>query len=128
MNEAEVAAGLARTPKYLYAQRVGNQLFVAGQVPRNADGELVGPGDARAQAAQCLKNLELLLSVHGFALADVRQLVVYVAGEHAQLLAAWNVVTAWFSDQVPPATLLGVARLGYEGQLVEIDATVVKEP
>lgn len=128
MNEAEVAAGLARTPKYLYTRRVGNQLFVAGQVPRNADGELVGPGDARAQAAQCLKNLELLLSVHGFALADVRRLVVYVAGEHAHLLAAWNVVTAWFSDQVPPATLLGVARLGYEGQLVEIDATVVREP
>ena len=47
-------------------------------------------------------------------------------GEQADLSAAWGAVTAHFGGQVPPATLLGVARLGYPGQVVEIDATVVK--
>ena len=126
MNEAEIAAGLAATPGYRYAQCVGNQLFIAGQVPRNAAGELVSPRDAAGQANQCLRNLQLLLSVHGFSITDVRQLVVYVEGDQAQLRDAWGAVTRYFSGQVPPATLLGVGRLGYDGQLVEIDATVIK--
>lgn len=126
MNEAEVAAGLASTPMHRYAQQVGDQLFVAGQVPRNACGELVAPDDAGAQATQCLRNLDLLLSVHGFSITDIRQLVVYVVGDRIQLESAWAAVTAWFAEDVPPATLLGVACFGYEGQLVEIDARVIK--
>ena len=127
MNEAERAAGLPATPQYQYAQRMGNQLFVAGQVPHDAHGRLVGPDDPYAQALQCLNNLSAVMAVHGFSSLDVRQLVVYVVGEQANLSAAWNAVTESFSGQVPPATLLGVARLGYVGQLVEVAATVLKE-
>jgi len=126
MNEAELAAGLPATPQYQYAQRVGNQLFVAGQVPHDAHGRLVGPNDPHAQALQCLNNLSAVMAVHGFSTSDVRQLVVYVVGEHAHMSAAWKAVTKSFNEQVPPATLLGVARLGYAGQLVEVAATVLK--
>jgi enamine deaminase RidA (YjgF/YER057c/UK114 family) len=73
-----------------------------------------------------LNNLSAVMAVHGFSTQDVRQLVVYVVGEHANLSAAWKAVTESFSGQVPPATLLGVARLGYVGQLVEVAATVLK--
>lgn len=126
MNEAELHAGLPLTPHYRYAERVGDQLFVAGQVPNDADGQLIGSEDPNAQASQCLRNLDRLLRVHSFQMTDVRQLVVYVVGDDASLAAAWVAVSAWFAGQVPPATLLGVARLGYVGQLVEIDATVIK--
>jgi enamine deaminase RidA (YjgF/YER057c/UK114 family) len=126
MNEAEYAAGLPATPKYRYADQVGNQLFVAGQVPQDGEGQIVGVDDPAAQATQCLDNLQKILSVHGFAASDIHRLVVYVVGEQANLGVAWSAVRAWFSDDVPPATLLGVARLGYGGQLVEIDATVIK--
>jgi enamine deaminase RidA (YjgF/YER057c/UK114 family) len=126
VNESEAAAGLPATPQYQYAQRVGNQLFVAGQVPHDAQGLLVGPDDPYSQALQCLRNLNTVIGVHGFAPADIRQLVVYVVGEQANLTVAWNAVTEHFNGLVPPATLLGVARLGYVGQLVEVDATVLK--
>jgi enamine deaminase RidA (YjgF/YER057c/UK114 family) len=126
MNEAELNAGLAATPQYRYADRLGNQLFVAGQVPLDSHGHLVGPQDPGAQALQCLRNLERLLAVHEFQAKDIRQLVVYVIGDQASLSAAWSAVAGWFGGQVPPATLLGVAGLGYVGQLVEIDATVIK--
>ncbi|WP_197506390.1 hypothetical protein [Acidovorax sp. RAC01] len=43
MNEAEIAAGLPSTPNHQYAQRVGSQLFLAGQVPQAADGSIVAP-------------------------------------------------------------------------------------
>jgi len=126
VNEAELAAGLPTTAQYQYAQRVGHQLFVAGQVPHDATGQLVGTEDPYVQASQCLANLGTVIAVHGFSVTDIRQLVVYVVGEQAHLSAAWKAVAEFFDGQVPPATLLGVARLGYAGQLVEVDATVIK--
>lgn len=126
MNEAELNAGLSATPQYRYADRPGDRLFVAGQVPLDSHGKLMGSQDPSAQALQCLRNLEQLLAVHEFQVTNIRQLVVYVVGDQASLSAAWSAVAGWFGDQVPPATLLGVARLGYVGQLVEIDATVIK--
>ncbi|MBE9070127.1 RidA family protein [Leptolyngbya cf. ectocarpi LEGE 11479] len=126
MNEAEIKAGLSVTPGYRYAENVGNQLFVAGQVPHDVDGQLVGVDDPYTQSRQCLDNLLKLLAVHGYSVADIRQLVVYVVGQQANLVQAWTAVTEKFSEGVPPATLLGVATLGHEGQLVEIDATVIK--
>lgn len=126
MNEAEIEAGLAVTPGYRYAEKVGNQLFVAGQVPHNADGQLVGPDDACIQARQCLDNLLRLIAVHGYSIEDIRRLMIYVVGQRSNLEQAWMAIVQQFSEGVPPATLLGVAALGHEGQLVEIDATVIK--
>jgi enamine deaminase RidA (YjgF/YER057c/UK114 family) len=126
MNDDEVRAGLAETPGYRYAEVVGSQLFVAGQVPLDASGELTGIGEASIQATTCLENLRVVLGVHGFDVADIRHLVVSVVGDQQNLHDAWAAVRTWFDDVVPPATLLGVNLLGYAGQLVEIDATIVK--
>lgn len=126
MNDDEFAAGLAPTPGYRYADVVGDRLFVAGQVPHDGHGTLVGSGDPHRQTTQCLDNLRTLVGVHGFDLGDVRQLTIYVVGEHEDLTTAWTAATEWFAGPVPPATLLGVSLLGYRDQLVEIDATVVR--
>ena len=134
VNDAEESAGLASTPGYRYADRAGDRLFVAGQVPLDQDGALVGGNDPAVQARTCLDNLELLVGVHDFCIDDIRHLTVYVVGEHQNLLDAWAAVTGWFGhpsrlgDAVPPATLLGVHLLGHGGQLVEIDASVVRRP
>lgn len=122
MNEPELEAGLAPTPGYRYADVVGDELFVAGQVPHDESGTLVGPGDAGHQAAHCLDNLFRLVELHGFAPDDIRRLTVHVVGD--DLAGAWDVVRDRFDGEVPPATLLGAARLGHPGQLVEIDATI----
>jgi enamine deaminase RidA (YjgF/YER057c/UK114 family) len=124
VNDDETAAGLAPTPGYRYADRSGSQLFVAGQVPLDGEGVLVGLGSPEAQASQCLDNLRTLVELHGFTIGDVRQLRIYVVGPHQHLLDAWGAVVGWFAGDVPPATLLGVHMLGYTDQLVEIDATV----
>ena len=126
MNEAEIAAGLASTSSYRYADQVGDRLFVAGQVPLDADRALVGDGDPAAQAGQCLQNLFTLLVLRGFSRNDIHQLTVYVVGPHENLIAAWRAVVAAFDMNVPPATLLGVTVLGHRGQLVEVDAVVAQ--
>ena len=126
MNEIETAAGLPQTSNYCYAKRLGNQLFVAGQVPHDSKAQLVGKDDPSAQATQCLENLRTLLAAHDFDEEDIQQLRVYAVGRHVNLVAAWSAVEKWFNYRVPPATLLGVSQLGYPEQLVEIDATIVK--
>lgn len=128
MNELERSAGLPATANYRYADRVGDELFVAGQVPHNSQRELVGLDDVGAQATKCLDNLSQLIQVYEFELADIRRLIVYVVGEQNNLTTAWSVVTDWFDGVVPPATLLGVNLLGHDRQLVEVDATIRKEP
>jgi enamine deaminase RidA (YjgF/YER057c/UK114 family) len=124
MNEGELAAGLAQTSNYRYADRVGGRLFVAGQVPLDADRNLVGSDDPAAQTRQCLHNLFTLIAHHSFSREDVHQLTVYVVGPRQNLLDAWSAVRSTFEQNVPPATLLGVTLLGHIGQLVEVDAVV----
>lgn len=122
-NRAERDAGLAPTPGYRYADVVGDQLFVAGQVPFDARGSIPSTA-ADEQAELCLDNLSTLLGVHGFQESDIRHLTVYVVGDREVLVEAWGGVLDWWGDVVPPATLLGVNTLGHEGQIVEIDAVI----
>ena len=128
INADEIAVGMAPTPGYRYADRIGDTLYVAGQVPLDAEGGILGVGDPRAQATACLRNLDTLLDVQGFHTDDVHQLVVHVVGDRADLHTAWHAVVDWFDGSVPPATLLGSALLGHVDQIVEIDATIRTEP
>ena len=96
MNEAEISAGLAPTSNYRYADHIGDRLFVAGQVPRDAGGNLIGADDPAMQARQCLQNLFTLIVHHGFSRNDIHQLTVYVVGPHQNLLDAWHEVVAGF--------------------------------
>ncbi|MFD0222580.1 RidA family protein [Streptomyces hirsutus] len=101
--------------------------FLAGSVPLDADGRLVGEGDPVRQAGQVLVNLEEQLRAVGSDLTQVVSTDVYVvSGEPAVLSAVWDVVEASGLSTGPhSSTLLGVACLGYPGQLVEITATAV---
>ncbi|MHC3468641.1 RidA family protein [Streptomyces sp. 7R007] len=117
-------------PTYSHASVVeaGTRLaFLAGAVPLDADGKLVGDGDAVRQAEQVIANLVEQLRAVGSDLAHVVATDVYVVStETATLSAVWEVVEASGLSAGPhSSTLLGVACLGYAGQLVEITATAV---
>jgi enamine deaminase RidA (YjgF/YER057c/UK114 family) len=113
-------------PGYAHAvvSRAATTVWTAGGVPLDRDGALVGAGDVRAQARQVLANLTTALRAAGASPEQVVRTTVYVIGERADLSAVWEVVQE--SPYAPAAsTLLGVAVLGYDGQLVEIEATAV---
>jgi enamine deaminase RidA (YjgF/YER057c/UK114 family) len=117
-------------PTYSHASVVeaGTRLaFLAGSVPLDANGRLVGAGDAVRQAEQVLENLEEQLRAVGSDLAHVVATDVYVVNsDPAVLSAVWEVVEASGLGAGPhSSTLIGVACLGYTGQLVEITATAV---
>jgi enamine deaminase RidA (YjgF/YER057c/UK114 family) len=112
---------LYRGAPYEYSAVAGRLVFTAGACPLDADGRVVGLGDREAQAARCVDNLLLALAEHGAAAADLLKTTIYVvADQRVDLVAVWGVVEARLGRA--PSTLLGVSMLGYEDQLVEIEA------
>ena len=106
-------------------------VFVAGSCPLDADGATVAPGDHAAQAEQCIVNLRQALADAGARMTDVISTRVLVASSRqADLVADWQVVRDAFGEHDVPSTLLGVTVLGYDDQLVEVEAvaTVVDAP
>lgn len=136
MSEPTPAVELVRCPTltdqvpYAYASVVegpGRLVFTAGACPLDEAGVVVGPGDVVAQAGRVVTNLREALAAAGCGVTDVAKTTVYVASsERADLVAAWQVVSAAFADHDVPSTLLGVAVLGYPDQLVEVEAVAVR--
>jgi len=120
--------GLVEPPGYTHLATVagGRLVFVAGQVPLDERGELVGRDDPLAQARQCLRNLAACLAEAGARPEDaVRTTIYVVATEQASLGQVWRELlgSELAAALRTPATLVGVERLGYDGQLVEIECT-----
>ncbi len=120
------APRLADAP-YAYAASLpasAQLLFLAGACPLDENGFVVAPGDFAAQAGQCFDNLVEALSAAGATVTDVASTRVLVASANrADLGTAWDVIHERFGEHDVPSTLIGVAALGYEGQLVELEAT-----
>jgi enamine deaminase RidA (YjgF/YER057c/UK114 family) len=123
------APGLYAHSGYAYAavSPPGSLVFAAGACPIDADGEVVGGADYVLQARQMMANLVAALGAAGAGLTDVLKTTVYVASaDQSDLAAVWTVVhDEYFSEHEVPSTLLGVAVLGYSGQLVEIEAVAL---
>ncbi|MFG3195771.1 RidA family protein [Streptomyces sp. NPDC048208] len=120
--------GLFPPPTYSHASVVeaGTRLaFLAGAVPLDERGELIGPGDPVRQAGQVIANLREQLRAVGSDLEHVLVTEVYVVSDRPSVLSSvWEVVEASGLSKGPhSSTLLGVTCLGYTGQLVEITAT-----
>jgi enamine deaminase RidA (YjgF/YER057c/UK114 family) len=104
-------------------------IFTAGACPLDEQGQVVAPGDIAGQMRQALDNLQVALEESGATVSDVLKTTVYVrSARREDLVTAWNVVAVAFGDHDAPSTLLGVAALGYEGQLVEIEAVAFVTP
>jgi enamine deaminase RidA (YjgF/YER057c/UK114 family) len=122
------AADLYPGAPYAYASVAppGALIFTAGACPVDADGVVTAAGDYAGQAAHAMANLVTALTSAGAGLTDVLKTTVYVASaDQRDLLTVWEVVHAAFGEHDAPSTLLGVAVLGYSGQLVEIEAVAL---
>jgi 2-iminobutanoate/2-iminopropanoate deaminase len=99
--------------------RVGELLFLSGQVALSpATGRLID-GDVTAQTEQVLDNMRTLLAAVGKSLGDVARVNVYLTD--MKDFAAMNVVYARYFDAPYPArTTVAVSALPL-GAAVEID-------
>lgn len=122
-------AGMSDPGTYTHVVKASGQtlVFIAGQVAFDAEGQLVGEGNLRAQAHQVYRNLGIALEAAGCGFEDVVKLVTYVVNyqpEHRALLA--EVRPNYIPATNPPvSTLLGVQSLALPQLLIEIDAVAV---
>ena len=119
------SAELSDAP-YAYASVVESGVrlvFLAGACPLEKDGTTAAVGDYAGQAAKCIETLSEALRAVGATLENVVNTRVLVASsQRSDLGAVWEVVRDAFGDHDVPSTLMGVTVLGYEDQLVEIEA------
>jgi enamine deaminase RidA (YjgF/YER057c/UK114 family) len=110
---------------YSHGVKVGNLLFVAGQVALDEELRIVGPGDAEAQARQTWKNIQIVVEAAGGKITDVVRVTTYVA-DLADIEAIHSVRREFFPDgDYPTATVVQAAKLGLPGLLLETEAFAV---
>ncbi len=111
---------------YAYAGKIPNGMdliFLAGSSPINKDGEVTLVNDYEGQARLCIENLKEALKESGAALDDIVYTRIIVASQkRSDLVRVWGVISEEFGEHDVPSTLSGVTVLGYENQLVEIEA------
>lgn len=120
------ASNLSDVAEYAYAATAPKDarlIFLAGSCPLDEDGATVAVGDYAGQAVACVETMRRALSAAGATIEDVVSTRVLVASsQQADLVAAWEVVREAFGDHDVPSTLMGVTVLGYDDQLVELEA------
>lgn len=102
----------------------GKLLFVAGQIPLNAQGDLVATGDIKGQTQQVLENLKAILTAAGSSFSDVVKTTVFLADMN-EFTAMNGVYSQYFDEANAPArAAVEVARLPKDVR-VEIECIAI---
>lgn len=108
---------------YSPALRVGNLLFLSGQIPLDpATGQVV-EGDIAVQTRRVLDNMGELLKAGGAGFGQVAKTTIYLA-DMADFATVNEIYATYFSQPYPARATVQVARLPRDVR-VEIDAIAV---
>ena len=109
---------------YSQAVKVGNMLFVSGQIPVDPKTGEVVKGDIKEQTRRVLENIKAVLEAAGYGLSDVVMSFVFLSD--MSLFGQFNEVYAeYFKDKPPARVTVQAARLPRD-VLVEIAVIAVK--
>lgn len=100
-------------------------LHVSGQVPRNAQGEIVS-GSITVQAQAALDNLRSVLGQAGYSLHDVVRVNVFLADPRD--FADFNTVYAQYFECAHAPARVCVQALMMRDMRVEVDCIAYKKP
>ncbi|MVM35712.1 RidA family protein [Spirosoma sp. HMF4905] len=127
----------AKVPSgYLYKVDTGipgQTVYVCGERPFNANGDLVGPGDLSAQTKQILENIKTSLATVSMSLKDVTQIKYAVkdgtgttlVGENATQLLT-SVQASYFTTAPKIVEMKNVTQTVRDDVLIEVEVIAVK--
>ena len=106
------------------AVRAEGLLFVAGVLPADASGALVGADDVVSQAECVFSDLGDILAAGGCSFADVVKVSVYLTDVADRALVN-PVRQRVFGETRPASTLVEVSALAIPGARIEVDCVAV---
>ena len=99
-------------------------IYVSGQIAIDVGGNLVGPGDVRAQTRQVFENLKAILEANGATFADVVKIGTYLT-TLGDLAGMREVRGAYLTSEPPASTAVQVAALVVPEAVIEVDVVAV---
>ena len=98
-------------------------LFTAGLTGRQPDGSIM-PGGMAAQTQRSMERLQAILGQAGADFSRVIKQVLFITDMEAHAASGRAVRAAFFGDDRPTSTALGVRRLADPAMLIEIELVV----
>jgi reactive intermediate/imine deaminase len=99
-------------------------IHVSGQIAIDLAGNLVGPGDLRAQTRQVFENLKAILEANGATFGDAVKIGTYLTTLD-DLAAMREVRSEYLTSDSPASTAVQVVALVVPDALIEIDLVAV---
>jgi len=98
----------------------GRLVYIAGQVARDAEGNVLAPGDIRTQTRQVFQNLQQVLQAAGGDVSDLLKMTTYITKiENFPVVS--EVRSEFFPGEMPASTLIVVSRLAQPELLIEVE-------
>jgi reactive intermediate/imine deaminase len=116
-------AGIAPNPALSPGVRVGDILFVSGNVGVDSSGNLVGPGDCEAQSRQVMANIQTIVEAAGGSMQDVVKITCFLTDVN-NYPAYGKVRSETWPSSPPASSTVIVAGLVRPEYLVEVEAVV----
>jgi len=116
-------AGIAHNPALSPGVRVGDFLFVSGNVGVDSSGNLVGPGDCEAQSRQVMANIRTIVEAAGGNMQDVVKITCFLTDVN-NYPAYGKVRSETWPSSPPASSTVIVAGLVRPEYLVEVEAVV----
>ena len=109
---------------YAHGIKVGETLYVAGQVAMNAEGQIVHANDPQGQFRLIMKNIVTIVETAGGQVDDIVKLLAFM--ENMDHLEDFQVVLReTFKNGFPTVTLVEVSRLAVKDMLMECEALAI---
>jgi enamine deaminase RidA (YjgF/YER057c/UK114 family) len=106
---------------YSQAVKVGDTIYLSGQVSHDDKGEFVGIGDMEAQMRQAYANVAKLLGEYGATMGNIVDEVVFVTDMKDAFEAATKCRKDVFSGSpVVASTIVEIKKLAFPELLIEI--------
>jgi reactive intermediate/imine deaminase len=113
------SAAPAAIGTYSQAVRVGNTVYISGQIPLDPATQALVTGDFEAQARRVFENLKAIATAAGGSLADAVKVTIYLV-DLGQFALVNKVMAEYCREPYPARAAVGVASLP-RGAQVEAD-------
>jgi 2-iminobutanoate/2-iminopropanoate deaminase len=113
--------------------KVGNLIFVGGQIPADKTSKTVGIGDIEAQTRSVFENIRKVLNEAGADMKDIVKFNTYYVfdGSKEEVTEFWEKMTKvrleFLKDPGPVGTAIRVSGLMWKDILIEVEAIAVVE-